>query len=65
VISRIQFIGEFASASAVAAVLAAEFVTDGKIPASLCRGGAALLNQKGLLVLGLGGFVTAMEVFKR
>ncbi len=60
-----QFIGEFASASAVAAVLAAEFVTDGKIPASLCRGGAALLNQKGLLVLGLGGFVTAMEVFKR
>lgn len=57
--------GEFASASAVAAVMASEFVAAGEIPAPCADGRSVSLNGKGILVLGLGRFVTAMEVFKR
>jgi 3-oxoacyl-[acyl-carrier-protein] synthase-1/3-oxoacyl-[acyl-carrier-protein] synthase II len=57
--------GEFASSSAVAAVLAARFTEEGKIPGSLCNGQPLHLNGKGVLVLGLGKFVTAVEVFKK
>ena len=59
-----QTVGEFASASAVAAVLAARFVAAGRIPDSLCRERDGRLNEKGMLVLGLGPFVAAMEVMK-
>ncbi len=57
-----RFVGEFAAASTVAAVLAARFAADGRIPLTLCRGEAASLDEKGVLILGLGRFVTAVEV---
>jgi 3-oxoacyl-[acyl-carrier-protein] synthase-1/3-oxoacyl-[acyl-carrier-protein] synthase II len=57
--------GEFASSSAVAAVLAARFTEEGKVPGSLCNGRPLHLNGKGVLVLGLGKFVTAVEVVRR
>jgi 3-oxoacyl-[acyl-carrier-protein] synthase-1/3-oxoacyl-[acyl-carrier-protein] synthase II len=58
-------IGEFASASAVAAALGARFTREGKIPGSLCRAGDSRLEGKGSLVLGFGKFVTAMEILPR
>lgn len=54
--------GEFASASAVAAVMAVKFLERGEIPGALFNGKDFLLHKKGALVLGLGNFVTAMEV---
>ncbi len=57
-----RIIGEFASASAVAAVMAAKFLEKGKIPATLCNGRDGHLHGKGVLVIGLGDFVTAVEV---
>ena len=57
--------GEFASSSAVAAVLAAGFMKEGVIPGSLCSGRALRLDGKGVLLLGLGKFVTGVEVFRR
>ena len=62
VIDYRRLTGEFASASAVAAVLAVCFVREGKIPASLCDGKSSSLNGKGVLIIGLGKFVTAVEV---
>jgi len=56
--------GEFASASAVAAVIASKFLEEGKIPGALLEGHDRLLNGKGILVLGLGEFITAMELLK-
>ena len=55
-------IGEFASASAVAAVLAADFVRTGEIPAALCQGKTFALKGKGILILGLGKFITAIGI---
>ena len=60
-----KLIGEFASASAVGAVIAAKFIGDGKIPPRFCNDRSLQLNGKGALVLGLGKFVTAMEVLRR
>jgi 3-oxoacyl-(acyl-carrier-protein) synthase len=57
--------GEFASASAVATVIAARFLEDGLIPGPLCGGNDHSLQKKGGLVLGLGGFVTAIEIGSR
>lgn len=65
VIDYRRLTGEFASSSAVAAVLAAGFMKQGEIPGSLCNGRSLRLNGRGTLVLGLGGFVTAMELIKR
>ena len=62
VIDYRQLTGEFASASAVAAALAVCFVREGKIPATLCVGKSSYLNGKGILIIGLGKFVTAVEV---
>lgn len=57
--------GEFASASAVAAAMAVRFVTDGLIPGGLCPNRTDCgLAGKGILILGLGRFVTAVEVSK-
>jgi hypothetical protein len=56
--------GEFASASAVAAVIASKFLEEGKIPGPLLEGHDQQLNGKGILVLGLGEFITAMELLK-
>jgi 3-oxoacyl-[acyl-carrier-protein] synthase-1/3-oxoacyl-[acyl-carrier-protein] synthase II len=57
-----KFTGEFGSASAAAAALAARFVRNGKIPGYLSDGAEIPLNGKGLLLLGLGSFLTAIEV---
>ena len=62
VIDYRRLTGEFASASAVAAALAAEFIRNGKIPASLCNGDDYPLNGKGILIVGFGKFVTAIEI---
>lgn len=55
-------IGEFASASAVAAVMAVKFLERGEIPGALFGGNDFLLYKKGALVVGFGSFVTAMEL---
>jgi 3-oxoacyl-[acyl-carrier-protein] synthase-1/3-oxoacyl-[acyl-carrier-protein] synthase II len=57
-----KIIGEFASASAVAASISSFFKKTGEIPAALCNGKSILLNQKGILVLGLGKYVSAIEI---
>ncbi|MCF8144862.1 MAG: beta-ketoacyl-[acyl-carrier-protein] synthase family protein [Deltaproteobacteria bacterium] len=54
--------GEFASASAVAAVLALQCVDQGELPGGLHGGKAIDLKDKGILLVGLGDFVTAIEV---
>ncbi len=61
-----QFTGEFASASALATSFAASFIETGVIPGNLTGGadsGIDVLRNK-ILVLGLGEYVAAMELFK-
>jgi 3-oxoacyl-(acyl-carrier-protein) synthase len=57
-----RFTGEFGSATAAAAALAVRLVRDGKIPGTLSDGVESSLNGKGILLLGLGNFLTAIEV---
>ncbi|SEM44817.1 3-oxoacyl-[acyl-carrier-protein] synthase-1 [Syntrophus gentianae] len=57
-----KVIGEFASASAVATVLGVSFLREGEIPAALNDGQAFPLNGRGILVLGLGSEVSAVEI---
>ena len=57
-----KFTGEFGSATATAAALAARFVRNGKIPGYLSGAAERSLNGKGILLLGLGSFVTAIEI---
>jgi 3-oxoacyl-[acyl-carrier-protein] synthase-1/3-oxoacyl-[acyl-carrier-protein] synthase II len=57
--------GEFASASAVAAALGVIFTGEGRVPAVLCGAGAGGLAGKGVLVLGFGKTVSAMEILPR
>lgn len=60
-----DFTGEFASASAVAAVLAVSFLEAGSIPGALVDGNdLALEIGKKILVLGTGPYLTAMEFFR-
>jgi hypothetical protein len=58
--------GEFGSASAVATALAASFVEAGIVPGALVNGDdIALDNQRNkILVLGLGRYITAMELIR-
>lgn len=56
-----KFTGEFASASAVATVLAIRFLKNGKIPAPVCGKTPCPSDRKGILITGLGNFVTAVE----
>jgi 3-oxoacyl-[acyl-carrier-protein] synthase-1/3-oxoacyl-[acyl-carrier-protein] synthase II len=65
VIDYRKFIGEFASASAVALFMAVTFTQAGTIPAPLCNGRLNRLAGKGTLVLGFGHHVTAVEVMRR
>jgi 3-oxoacyl-(acyl-carrier-protein) synthase len=65
VIDYRKFVGEFASASAVALFLAVAFTQAGMIPAPLCNGCFTRLADKGILVLGFGNHVTAVEVLRR
>jgi len=62
VIDYRKWTGQFGSASAVATALAVHFVRQGSVPASLCGGTADKLDGRSLLVLGLGSFVTAVEI---
>jgi 3-oxoacyl-[acyl-carrier-protein] synthase-1/3-oxoacyl-[acyl-carrier-protein] synthase II len=57
-----RFVGEFASASAVAAVLATLWVQSGEIPENVCRRRPLSLGGRGILLLGFGRFVTAVEI---
>ena len=57
-----RFTGEFASASAAASVLAVEMVVADMVPASLAAGGDRKLYGKGVLVLGLGDYLTAVRI---
>ena len=65
VIEYRRITGEFASASAVAAAIASKFLEEGNIPGPLLKGQGQQLNGKGILVLGLGEFITAMELLKQ
>lgn len=62
VIDYRRLIGEFASASAVAAVLAVWFVKAGVIPGSICHQSPLQLTGRGILVIGFGNYVTAVEI---
>ncbi len=62
VIDYRRITGEFASASAVAAVLAVSFVQAGEIPSS--GENRKPLQGRGALVLGFGNYLTAMEITK-
>jgi hypothetical protein len=61
-----KFIGEFASASAVATVLAAAFLETGIIPGALAGGSNIAITRQTnkILVLGLGRYITAIELFR-
>ncbi|MCJ7830034.1 MAG: beta-ketoacyl synthase chain length factor, partial [Desulfobacterales bacterium] len=54
--------GEFAAASAVAAVLAVEMAVRGSVPAPLAGGTPGLLKGRGCLLLGLGPYITAVRI---
>lgn len=58
-----ELTGEFASASAVAAVMAVSFLAAGEVPGPLVSGAALPLesNSNAILVLGLGPYLSAME----
>ncbi|EKD37033.1 MAG: 3-oxoacyl-[acyl-carrier-protein] synthase, partial [uncultured bacterium] len=58
--------GEFASASAVATAFAASFVEAGVVPGTLAGGSDIVIDgsRNKILVLGLGRYVTAMELFR-
>lgn len=62
VVDTRRFTGEFAGASAVAAVLAVETVRRGALPPALAGGEDPRLGGRGILLLGLGEFITAIEV---
>ena len=57
-----KFTGEFGSATAAAAAIAVRFVQNGKVPGYLSGGAEIPLSGKGILLLGLGRFLTAIEV---
>lgn len=56
--------GEFSGASAVAAALAVDVVSRGVFPPHLSGKAKAALDGKGILLLGLGEYVTAVEVMR-
>jgi len=57
-----RWTGEFASASAIAAFLAAQCIHRDEIPEQMRGQGVSSLHDRGILLLGLGEFVTAVEV---
>jgi len=65
VIDYRKFTGEFASASAVAAVMAVRFLQQGRIPQPLCGGKPEEMGNRGALIFGAGDFITAMEIIPR
>ena len=63
VIDYRHIIGQFGAASAVAAVLAVQMISRGLVPAPLSGGSDVLLNGKGILLLGLGTYLSAVTDF--
>lgn len=57
-----KLLGEFGSATSAAASIAARFAQDGALPPALAGGSACPLAGKGILMLGLGACVTAIEI---
>jgi 3-oxoacyl-(acyl-carrier-protein) synthase len=57
-----RFLGEFASVSAVATVLTVRLVEEGDVPGVFCGLDSWPLDGRGVLVLGFGHHVTALEV---
>jgi hypothetical protein len=64
VIEYRETIGEFASASAVATVLAVDCVRAGELPSGLSRTAPLSLHGRGILLLGLGQCLTAVEIMR-
>ncbi len=66
VIDYRKYTGEFASASAVAVAFATAFIEAGSIPGALVNGDDIAIDSRKntVLVLGLGQYVTAVELFK-
>lgn len=62
VIDYRQHLGEFASASAVAAVLGVSFVQADEMPGGTFLHERFPLRGRGVLVLGFGKFITAVEI---
>ena len=62
VIDYRRIVGEFATASAVAAVLAVSFIQADEIPANVCREHSLPLRGRGILVLGFGSHISAVEI---
>ncbi len=62
VIDYRALLGEYGAVSATAAALAARFVSDGSFPGSIAGAGVAVPAGKGILLLGLGRFVTAVGI---
>lgn len=62
VIDYRRWTGEFASASAVAAFVAAQCIQRNEIPEQMSGRKMSSLSDRGILLLGLGDFVTAVEV---
>jgi 3-oxoacyl-(acyl-carrier-protein) synthase len=54
--------GEFASASAAAAAIAVRLAAQGALPAPFAGGAACSLADRGILLLGLGDFITAVGI---
>ena len=65
VIDYRRYVGEFASASAVATVLAVALLKTGMIPDALTEKEHVDLREKGILLLGLGKFVTAAALRRK
>lgn len=57
-----KLLGEFGSATSAAASIAARFAQDGALPPALAGGSACPLAGKGILMLGLGACITAIEI---
>ena len=55
-----RYVGEFASASAVAAVIALAFLERGSVPGPLAGGKELALAGRGILLLGLGATMSTM-----
>jgi 3-oxoacyl-[acyl-carrier-protein] synthase-1/3-oxoacyl-[acyl-carrier-protein] synthase II len=60
-----RYTGEFAAASAVAAVMALALVQAGQVPGALSNGADTPLASRSILMLGLGDQITAVEAGRR
>jgi len=55
-------LGEFGSATSAAAAIAVRFAQNGALPPALAGGASCTLAGKGILMLGLGNCITAIEI---